>query len=129
MYLLINTSTAICEITLQKNGVIVVSEKWEAGRSLARDLLSHLENILSSVGSTFKDIEGIGVFEGPGSFTGLRIGMTVMNTIADAQKIQIVGARGDNWQDEVLDKLKSGKNEKIVLPYYGKGANITVARK
>jgi tRNA threonylcarbamoyladenosine biosynthesis protein TsaB len=129
MYLLINTSTAICEITLQKNGVIVVSEKWEAGRSLARDLLSHLENILSSVGSTFKDIEGIGVFEGPGSFTGLRIGMTVMNTIADAQKIQIVGARGDNWQDDAIRKLVNGDNQRIVLPFYGSEANITVSQK
>jgi hypothetical protein len=52
-----------------------------------------------------------------------------MNTIADAQAIPIVGGRGDDWQTEVLVKLKAGKNEKIILPYYGSEANITVSKK
>ena len=52
-----------------------------------------------------------------------------MNTIADSQQIPIVGGRGDNWQTEVLVKLQSGKNEKIVLPFYNRGANITIPRK
>lgn len=129
MYILINTSTPVCELVLFENGRVILSDKWEAGRSLAKDLLSYLEKNMASVGKTFTDINGIGIFEGPGSFTGLRISMTVMNTIADTQSIQIVGTRGDDWLEQAISKLKNGENQKIVLPFYGSEANITVSRK
>ena len=74
-------------------------------------------------------ISGIGVMKGPGSFTGLRIGLTVVNTLADSLNIPIVGAMSDNWRDLALGKLRSGENEKIVMPEYGAAANITAPRK
>lgn len=129
MYLLINTASPICEITFFDDGKIIKSDKWEAGRNLARDLISYLEAMLLELNKTFSSIDGIGIFEGPGSFTGLRIGMTVMNTIADSENIQIVGTRGDDWSEQAILKLKNGENQKIVLPFYGSEANITVSRK
>lgn len=128
MIILLDTSTPICKLTFI-DGKWRQDDDWQSDRNLAKGLLGHIDKLLRVQSKTWSDIMAIGVFEGPGSFTGLRIGLTVGNTIADAKGIPIVGGRGDNWQDEVLDKLKSGKNEKIVLPYYGKGANITVARK
>lgn len=128
MIVLLDSSTAICKITL-------VDEdwrqdyQWESDRTLAKWLLGYLNKILKEHGKTWTDISAIGVLQGPGSFTGLRIGLTVMNTIADTQNIPIVSARGDNWQDEALSKINSGKNEKIVLPFYDRGANITKPRK
>ena len=67
--------------------------------------------------------------ERTGKFYGLRIGLTVVNTLADSLNIPIVGAMGDNWRDLALDKLRSGENEKIVMPEYGATANITAPRK
>ena len=128
MILLLDTSTAVCKLTLI-DGESRLDYEWQADRTLARGLLKYLETTLSKNGKTWSDISAIGVFEGPGSFTGIRIGLTVMNTIADAQQIPIVGGRGDDWQAVVLEKLKSGKNEKIVLPFYGSEANITQPRK
>lgn len=125
---MINTSTPICRITLM-DGDFRQDNEWQADRGLAKGLLGYLNNILKSNDKTWNDISAIGVFEGPGSFTGLRIGITVANTIADAQNIAIVGGRGDDWQNEILSKLKEGKNEKIVLPFYGSEANITVSKK
>jgi len=128
MIVLLDTSTPMCRITLIE-GKWRQDNEWQSDRNLAKGLLGYLGNLLQAQNKTWSDISAIGVFEGPGSFTGLRIGLTVMNTIADAQLIPIVGGRGDNWQDEVLDKLKSDKDERIVLPFYGRGANITVSRK
>ena len=99
--------------------------EWEAGRTLARNLLKFLEEKTGDLHL----ISGIGVMRGPGSFTGLRIGLTVVNTLADSLNIPIVGAMGDNWRDLALDKLRSGENEKIVMPEYGAAANITAPRK
>jgi tRNA threonylcarbamoyladenosine biosynthesis protein TsaB len=118
----------LCKITLV-DGDWRQDYSWESDRTLAKWLLGYLDKILKEHDKTWTDISAIGVFEGPGSFTGIRIGLTVLNTIADSQQIPIVGARGDDWQDEVLAKIKAGKNEKIVLPFYDRGANITKPRK
>lgn len=128
MILLLDTSTPICKLTLI-DGDWQQNSEWQADRTLARNLLKYLNDTMGIYDKTWSDITAIGVFEGPGSFTGLRIGLTVMNTIADAQNIPIVGGRGDNWQAEVVAKLNSGTNEKIVLPFYGSEANITVSKK
>lgn len=128
MILTLNTSTAVCKLSFI-DGDWRFDNEWQADRTLARDLLSYLQKNLKDNNKIWSDITGIGVFEGPGSFTGLRIGITVMNTIADANHIPIVGGRGENWQNEILDKLNTGKNEKIVLPFYGSEAHITSPKK
>lgn len=128
MILLLDTSTMICRLTFIDDNWRQNYE-WESNRNLAKGLLGYIQEKLNSVNKTWSDITAIGVFEGPGSFTGLRIGITVANTIADAQNISIVSGRGDNWQDEVINKLNSGKNEKNVLPFYGSEAHITKPRK
>ena len=125
---MLDTSTALCKLTLVDDDWRKDYE-WQADRGLAKGLLAFLKEKLDDNKMTWSDITAIGVFAGPGSFTGLRIGITVMNTIADAQKIPVVGGRGDNWQAEIIEKLNSGKNEKIVLPFYGSEARITTPRK
>ena len=128
MIILLDSSTAVCKITLVDDDWRQ-DYSWESDRTLAKWLLGYLDKILKDHNKTWTDISAIGVLQGPGSFTGIRIGLTVMNTIADTQKIPIVGARGDNWQDEALVKINSGKNEQIILPFYDRGANITIPRK
>lgn len=102
---------------------------WEANRTLARDMLAHLRDRLAATGDDLHSLAGIGVFRGPGSFTGLRIGLTVLNTLAEARDIPIVGAEGDSWQADALRRLEAGENDRIVLPFYGADAHITHPRK
>jgi tRNA threonylcarbamoyladenosine biosynthesis protein TsaB len=128
MILLLDTSTPICKLTLI-DGDWRYDDEWQADRTLARDLLAYLRDQLAKNGKTFADITGIGAFRGPGSFTGLRIGLTVLNTMADAESIPIVGGTDNDWQNEVITKLSDGINEKIVLPFYGSEATITKPRK
>jgi tRNA threonylcarbamoyladenosine biosynthesis protein TsaB len=128
MILLLDTSTPVCKLTLV-DGDWRYEDEWQADRELARKLLSYLREQLGKNNKTFSDISGIGAYRGPGSFTGLRIGLTVLNTIADGQTVPIVGAEGEGWQAEVLAKLDRGDNERIVLPLYGSEAIITKPRK
>lgn len=124
MIILLDTSTATCFLTMVDNEARQDFE-WQAGRTLARGLLKFLEEKTGDL----RDISGIGVMKGPGSFTGLRIGLTVANTLADSLNIPIVGAMGEDWRETALSKLRAGESEKIVMPEYGAAAHITAPRK
>lgn len=128
MIVLLDTSTPICRLTLI-DGDQRYDDEWQADRTLAKNLLLYLQQQLAAHDATFATITGIGVFQGPGSFTGLRIGLTVLNTIADAQQIPIVGTVGDDWQEVALTRLRASENDQIVLPFYGSEAHITAPRK
>jgi tRNA threonylcarbamoyladenosine biosynthesis protein TsaB len=128
MILLLDTSTPTCKLLLV-DGDWRQEKEWEAGRTLAKGLLGFLEQELTGAGKTWQDLTGIGVFQGPGSFTGLRIGMTVLNTMADALAIPIVATTGKDWQEEAVSKLRAGENDRLALPLYGGEANITKPRK
>ncbi|MFY9228079.1 MAG: tRNA (adenosine(37)-N6)-threonylcarbamoyltransferase complex dimerization subunit type 1 TsaB [Candidatus Microsaccharimonas sp.] len=128
MILLIDTSTPTCRLTFIE-GDSRVDKEWEANRELAKGLLGFLQSNLETLNKTWGDLSGIVAFRGPGSFTGLRIGLTVVNTITEAQQIPIVGTIGEGWQEAGLARLEAGENDRIVLPEYGAEANITTPRK
>ena len=88
---------------------------WESGRDLAENLLKFLHDKLAENGKGFIDLEEITFMSGPGSFTGLRIGAAVVNTLANELNIPL--------------KNHHGETVKIILPDYGRGANITAPRK
>jgi len=129
MILLLDTSTPTCRFALYDGERYLIDETWEVGRDLAEQLHAYIEQHLGLLGKDWQDITGIGVYKGPGSFTGLRIGLAVLNTIADANNVPIVGETGEDWRVAIIERLKSGANERIVLPLYGREANITKPRK
>lgn len=128
MILILDTSNPTCKLIFV-DGENRYEKEWEAGRELAKGLLGFLETELRDKDKTWQDLTGLGVFQGPGSFTGLRIGMTVLNTLADSLAIPIVGSIEDDWQEDVLARLQAGEDNKLVLPHYGNAANITKPRK
>lgn len=128
MILLLDTSTPICKLILVA-GDSRHEQTWEANRDLAKGLLGFLEQELHAAGVSWSDLSGLGVFQGPGSFTGLRIGMTVLNTMADTLAIPIVATKGEDWQGTAVSRLAAGENDRLALPFYGAEANITTPRK
>ena len=124
MIILLDTSTATCRLTTV-DGEISNNFDWEAGRTLAMGLLAFIQEKVGDV----KNISGIGIMRGPGSFTGLRIGMAVANTLADGLGVPIVGETGDSWRESALGRLSSGEDDQVILPFYGGDAHITKPKK
>lgn len=96
MYLDTSTDTAILKLddkTYQQN----------FGHDMAEKLLKFIQEKLQENGKTWQDITAIEFNEGPGSFTGLRIGTTIVNTLIHELKL----------------------NQPLITPNYGKSANIT----
>ena len=125
MYLGIRTDSPVAELYLYEGTALKAEKTWQADRQLAHGLLGQLEGFLGEHGATFHDLTGLFVYGGPGSFTGLRIGITVMNTISYAESIAIVGSVGEAWRDEAVARLEQGENDQVVLPLYGADARIT----
>ncbi len=130
MILVLRTDTMTAFLgLLSPTGETIKSKEWEAGRQLSVQLPGAIDEILSSVDIDYKGLSGIIVYEGPGSFTGLRIGITIVNTMAHELNIPIVGSTGSDWVEVGLDKLKQSKPGIIVMPVYGGEANITKPKK
>jgi tRNA threonylcarbamoyladenosine biosynthesis protein TsaB len=126
--LLLDTSTSECRLTLVRDNE-ELHEVWQANRELANGLLKHIDEFLQSHNILWQQLTALAAYKGPGSFTGLRIGLTVLNTAADSLGIPIVGETGEQWRVAAIERLKNGENDQIVLPLYGGEANITKPRK
>ena len=91
MVLYINTKDPKkVEISLKKDGKILntLSKDREYGSQV---LLPMIEKLLKNNDLGFKDLQGIEVETGPGSFTGLRVGVSVANSLAYSLGIPVNG--------------------------------------
>ncbi|HVX58591.1 MAG TPA: tRNA (adenosine(37)-N6)-threonylcarbamoyltransferase complex dimerization subunit type 1 TsaB [Candidatus Saccharimonadales bacterium] len=127
--LTIRTDKPQAELGVYNGEKRLAYEIWLAHRELAETIHKKIDDILAKSGKNLDDLQGIAVFEGPGSFTGLRIGMAVANTMAYGLDIPIVAAKGDDWLEQGIKKLLAGQNDKTALPNYGSPAHVTEQRK
>lgn len=87
----IETSTKNCSVSLAENGkTIICKELSEAGFSHAEKLHVFIENVLSESNLTYKDLSAIAVSQGPGSYTGLRIGVSAAKGLCYALDIKLI---------------------------------------
>jgi len=128
-YLALKTNDDVAKLVLLEDSVVKQEYEWSAGRELSVTLHSKIDDILESGSLSFSDIKGLIVYEGPGSFTGLRIGITVFNTIADTLDVLIVGSSGDDWMNDSVKLYEAGKGKKMIMPEYGSLPNITTPKK
>lgn len=92
MYILnIETATKNCSVSLAKNGeTILCKEMAEQGYSHAERLHVFIEEILKETGIKFQDLKAIAVSKGPGSYTGLRIGVSAAKGFCYALDIPLI---------------------------------------
>lgn len=117
------------EIALFEDNEELASHTWQAHRQLAESINKQIAELLKVQKLQPKNIEGIVAYKGPGSFTGLRIGLSVTNALAYGLGVPILGMNGVDWKEEGINKLLAGNNERQVLPEYGSPAHITTPKK
>lgn len=87
----LETSTKNCSVTLSNNGnVILCKEIAEEGYSHAERLHVFIEEILSESEISILDLKAIAVSKGPGSYTGLRIGVSAAKGLCYGLKIPLI---------------------------------------
>lgn len=87
----IETATKNCSVALAKEGkTILCKEIAKEGYSHAERLHVFIEEIIKEVGITFQDLIAIAVSQGPGSYTGLRIGVSAAKGLCFALDIPLI---------------------------------------
>ena len=87
----IETATKNCSVSLAKNGeTILCKEIAEQGYSHAERLHVFIDEILKETGISFQDLKAIAVSKGPGSYTGLRIGVSAAKGLCYALEIPLL---------------------------------------
>src|SRR5207248_10622069 len=92
MILAIDTSTDMASIAIYEPAQgVLVEQSWLSGREQSTQLLPNVQRVMSLVSVTVRDLTGIAVATGPGSFSGVRIGISVAKTMAYALQIPLWG--------------------------------------
>ncbi len=91
MLLAIDTSTRFSGIALFDGEKILAEENWLSRESHTLQLMPRIVRMMETQGLRPADLKAVGVALGPGSFTGLRIGMAVAKGLALSLGIDLVG--------------------------------------
>jgi tRNA threonylcarbamoyladenosine biosynthesis protein TsaB len=127
--LTLRTDKPEAEIGLYDDDNQLAYVTWQAHRQLAETLHTKIQELLVDQHKQLADLQGIVVFKGPGSFTGLRIGISVANALAYSLKIPIVASEEPGWLENGLLGLQAGANETVAMPEYGALPHITPQKK
>lgn len=87
----IDTSTMAASVAVIEDNQLVCEYTINTKKTHSQKLMSMIENMLKESDLNINDIDLIGICVGPGSFTGLRIGMATAKAIAHVNNIPIVG--------------------------------------
>ncbi len=86
----IDTCLNSCSVAIHEEGKLIGESFLDVGLTHSETLVPMVQFLLNSAGMTVNDIDVLGVTSGPGSFTGLRIGMATVKGLAFASDIPCV---------------------------------------
>ncbi len=91
MLLALDTATQRASIALHDGAVLRAECTWESSNRHTVTLLSRVVEMLDASGLTATDLTAVGVCIGPGSYTGVRVGVSVAKGLASSRKLPLVG--------------------------------------
>ena len=122
MILVLDTATRTPIVAVARpDGSLVAERRWSSRHRHGEELLQRIDEVMGEADVGAHDLSGVIVGTGPGSFTGLRIGLATAKTIAYALAIPIAGvsttvalARADGADGEVVVTLPAGASDRYV---------------
>lgn len=88
--LVADTSSSVCAVALFENEILISENMLDNGRTHSENFMPLVEKTLKDAKLELKDIDIIGVVVGPGSFTGIRIGIASCKAMAEVMNIKMV---------------------------------------
>jgi tRNA threonylcarbamoyladenosine biosynthesis protein TsaB len=111
MLLALDTATRVMGLALHSGQDILCEQSWRIGNRHTIELAPAVDRMLKTSEVTPDQLTGIGVCNGPGSYTGVRIGVALAKGMAASRSLPLVGMSS-------LDLMAAGQ------PYYQSGAGL-----
>lgn len=113
MLLAIDTATRFISLAIYDGQALLAEQTWQSHNNHTRQLAPAIFTLLDGCDLDMSDLTALAVSTGPGSYTGLRIGVSLAKGIAAARKLPLVGVT-------TLDTLAASQ------PYYQSGGGLIV---
>lgn len=127
----IETSSDMCSVALTSEGGVLFDQKEENGMNHAKVLAPFVENCMNYLVNHDKELSAVAVSIGPGSYTGLRIGLSMAKGICFGKNIPLIGIstleimavsamfRKYDWQgDELLVPMLDARRMEVYTAVY-----------
>jgi len=112
MYLAIDTFSEILGIAVFDKLHLIVLQEYYRRKPFSEFLIPKLEQILNELSLSIEELEGVIVNRGPGSYTGIRVGVTVAKTLAYSLNIPIYAFRTN---DAIAYKYRFFKGKRVCI--------------
>ncbi len=125
MLVAIDTATRYASLALHDGARVRVEHTWESPRRHTVEFLPRLVSALEQLGLGAEHLSGVAVTRGPGSFTGLRVGLSVAKGLALARGLPLIGVptldvtAAAQWRDRrpLCTVLQAGRRRICVAIY------------
>ena len=89
--LAIDTSSSICSVAILEDKTVIIEKHNNDEKTHSQKLMPLIDDILKEANLSLDDIDLLACGQGPGSFTGIRIGISTVKAFADVKNIPIIG--------------------------------------
>ncbi|HVJ47940.1 tRNA (adenosine(37)-N6)-threonylcarbamoyltransferase complex dimerization subunit type 1 TsaB [Desulfitobacterium sp.] len=125
-YLTIDTTTKVTALGLGEEGQLVAEGFLHTAKTHSERLIPMLDQLLGAAAWKLQDLDFIGVVRGPGSFTGIRIGIASAQGLAEVLHLPLIGAisldalawAGYGRNEAIVPILDARKNEWYTAGYF-----------
>ncbi|KGP77116.1 hypothetical protein JT05_01180 [Desulfosporosinus sp. Tol-M] len=124
-YLTIDTTTKVTAVSLAEDGRLIAEGFLHTTKTHSERLIPMLDQLLKAAFWTLQELEMIGVVRGPGSFTGIRIGIATAQGLAQVLKLPLLAVlsldtlawAGLGRTEDIVPILDARKNEWYTARY------------
>ena len=127
--LAVDTSSAICSVAILEDDKLIDKNELDDGKTHSENLMPLLDELLKRKSIDVKEIEMIACTAGPGSFTGIRIGVATIKPIAEVLNIKVASvmslealARNVEGKDTIAS-LIDARNNQVYAGIFDKNYN------
>lgn len=109
LILLLETATTSCSVALSENGQVVALKELNERNIHASHITLFIDEVMNMAGKTYPDLDAVAVSKGPGSYTGLRIGVSTAKGLCFALDIPLLGVN-------TLEAMAAGLIQQMDIP-------------
>lgn len=124
--LAIDTSSKICSVSILEDENLIIENHNDDEKTHSQKLMPIIDETFKQANLTLNDIDLLACCQGPGSFTGIRIGISTVKAFADVKNIPIIGVTSleslayNIKTDGLIASIIDAKHDNVYFALYEK---------